>query len=142
MALLSRSPVRIRITESMVLMKILPSPISPVRAASWIAGANEIRRVTGFFERYGLWAIAFSRWLPAIPELLACLAGLTRMSFARFTIGNSTGSLAVGFAYAYFGSRGEDNPGAALAAAAILPYLALPLFFALFARKGRSARAE
>ena len=112
------------------------------RAASWIAGENEIRRVTGFFERFGLWAIAFSRWLPAIPELLACLAGLTRMSFARFTIGNSIGSMAVGFAYAYFGSRGEDSPGAALAAAAILPYLALPIFFALFARKRGSARPE
>ena len=36
-ALLSRSPVRMRITESTGLMKILPSPISPVRAASWMA---------------------------------------------------------------------------------------------------------
>ena len=34
MALLSRSPVRMRNTESTEVMKILPSPISPVRAAS------------------------------------------------------------------------------------------------------------
>ena len=34
MAPLSRSPVRMRITASIVLTKILPSPISPVRAAS------------------------------------------------------------------------------------------------------------
>lgn len=112
------------------------------RAASWIAGETDIRRVSGFFERYGLWAIALSRWLPVVPELLACLAGLTRMSFARFFIGNAIGSFAVGFAYAYFGSRGEGDPAKALAAAAILPYLALPFFFAFIARKSGTARRE
>lgn len=108
------------------------------RAAAWIAGEQEIARLTGFFGRFGLWAIALSRWLPAIPEVLACLAGLTRMAFWRFAAGNLIGSLAVGFAYAYFGARGEANPGAALAAAAILPYLALPIFFALLGRRRKA----
>jgi uncharacterized membrane protein YdjX (TVP38/TMEM64 family) len=112
------------------------------RAAAWIAGEQEISRLTGFFARYGLWAIALSRWMPAVPEVLACLAGVTRMAIIHFTIGNLVGSVAVGFAYAYFGARGEDNPGAALAAAVILPYLALPIFFLLFARRSKTAQRD
>jgi uncharacterized membrane protein YdjX (TVP38/TMEM64 family) len=112
------------------------------RAAPWIAGEAEIQRVSGFFARFGLWAIALSRWLPAIPELLACLAGLTRMSFVRFSIGNAIGSLGVGFSYAYFGAQGAGDPAKALAAAAIIPYLALPFFFAFIARKGGTAPRE
>jgi len=112
------------------------------RAASWIAGERETSRLTGFFSRYGLWAIALSRWMPAVPEVLACLAGLTRMAFMRFIVGNLIGSVAVGFAYAYFGARSQANPGAALAAAAILPYLALPIFFTLFARRSKPAQRD
>jgi uncharacterized membrane protein YdjX (TVP38/TMEM64 family) len=107
-------------------------------AAKWIVGDHEIGRLSGFFERYGFWAIALSRWLPAVPEVLACLAGMTRMTVSKFLIANLIGSLAVGFAYAWFGARGESNPAAALAAAAILPYLALPLFLLIFARRKSS----
>jgi len=46
--------------------------------------------------------------------------------------------LGVGLAYAWFGARGESNPAAALAAAVVLPYLALPLFLLLFARRKSS----
>ena len=104
-------------------------------AAKWIAGDQEIGRLTGFFERYGFWAIALSRWLPAVPEVLACLAGMTKMTVSKFLTSNLIGSLGVGFAYAWFGSRSESNPAAALAAAVILPYLALPLFLLIFARR-------
>lgn len=108
------------------------------RAASWIAGPDQIERLSGFFKRHGLWAIALSRWMPAVPEVLSCLAGLTRMAFARFAIGNFIGSAAVGFGYAYFGARGEGNPGGALAIAILSPYLALPLFYFFLSRERRS----
>ena len=108
------------------------------RAASWIAGLEQIERLSAFFKRHGLWAIALSRWMPAVPEVLACLAGLTRMAFVRFAIGNFIGSAAVGFGYAYFGARGEGNPGGALAIAILLPYLALPLFYLFLSREHRT----
>lgn len=60
----------------------------------------------------------------------------------RLAIGNLIGSIPVGFAYAYFGAHGEDNPGLALAAAAILPYLALPVFLALFARRSKERQVR
>lgn len=110
------------------------------RAAGWVAGPEQVERLSGFFTRYGLWAIALSRWMPAVPEVLACLAGLTRMPVGRFALGNLIGSGAVGFAYAYVGASGVDDPSGALAIAFLFPYLALPLFFVHLARERRKNR--
>jgi uncharacterized membrane protein YdjX (TVP38/TMEM64 family) len=104
------------------------------RAAAWIAGPAELERLTGFFDRYGMWSIALTRWAPAIPEILACLAGLTRMPLRQFVLGSALGSVAVGFAYAWLGATGEDDPGATLAALATLPYAALAIFMTYLAR--------
>jgi uncharacterized membrane protein YdjX (TVP38/TMEM64 family) len=119
---------------------ILCRAIGP-RAASWIAGPKQIERLSEFFERSGLWAIAVSRFLPAVPEILACLAGLTRMPFARFSAGNLIGSILVGFINAYFGSRGETDPASTVAVVAVAPYVALPIFLYVLAR-GRKARLD
>lgn len=103
------------------------------RAAAWIASPAEIERLSGFFERTGMWAIAVSRLLPWIPEIIACLAGLSGMSFARFATGNLIGSIAVGFLNAYFGSRGEIDPET-LAFVILLPYFLIPVFLFILAR--------
>lgn len=103
------------------------------RAAAWIASPGEIARLSGFFERTGMWAIAVSRLLPWIPEIIACLAGLSGMSFARFATGNLIGSIAVGFINAYFGSRGEADPET-LAFVIVLPYFLIPVFLLLLAK--------
>jgi uncharacterized membrane protein YdjX (TVP38/TMEM64 family) len=107
-------------------------------AARWIVGPDQIDRLSGFFTRYGVWAIALSRWMPAVPEVLACLAGISRMPPLRFATGNLIGSVAVGYAYAYVGASGAEDPRAALAVAFLLPYLALPLFFIYLAREQRN----
>jgi len=103
------------------------------RAAAWIASAGEMKRLSGFFERCGMWAIAVSRLLPWVPEIMTCLAGLSRMSFARFATGNLIGSVAVGFINAYFGSRGVADPET-LAFVLLLPYLLIPVFLFILAR--------
>jgi uncharacterized membrane protein YdjX (TVP38/TMEM64 family) len=103
------------------------------RAGAWIASAREMERLSGFFERNGMWGIAVSRLLPWIPEIISCLAGLSRMSFARFATGNLIGSVAVGFINAYFGSRGETDPET-LAFVIVLPYFLIPLFLFIVAR--------
>jgi uncharacterized membrane protein YdjX (TVP38/TMEM64 family) len=118
---------------------ILCRAIGP-RAASWIAGPKQTERLSEFFERNGMWAIAVSRFLPAVPEILACLAGMTRMPWGRFAMGNLIGSLLVGFINAYFGSRGETDPASTMVVMAA-PYVALPIFLFLLAR-GRRARAQ
>jgi len=104
------------------------------RAAAWIAGPRQIERLSEYFERKGMWAIAVSRFIPAVPEVLACMAGLTRMPFGRFTAGNLIGSISVGFLNAYFGSRGVTNPASAVAVVIVAPYVALPIFLFVLAR--------
>lgn len=111
------------------------------RAASWIAGPEQIERLSGFFERNGMWAIAVSRFIPAVPEILACLAGLTRMPFARFCAGNLIGSISVGFINAYFGARGIADPASTVAVVLVAPYVALPIFLNVLAR-GRRIRTH
>jgi uncharacterized membrane protein YdjX (TVP38/TMEM64 family) len=97
------------------------------RAAAWIAGPKEMEMLRGLFERSGVWLIAFSRVLPWIPEVLACLAGLSRMSLARFSTGCLIGSVLVAFLNAYFGSRGESDPQT-VAVVLVLPYIIIPIF--------------
>jgi uncharacterized membrane protein YdjX (TVP38/TMEM64 family) len=111
------------------------------RAASWIAGPKQIERLSELFERNGMWAIAASRFLPAVPEVLACLAGLTRMPFGRFCTGNLIGSVLVGFINAYFGARGETDPASTVAVVVVAPYVALPIFLYVLAR-GRRGRTH
>jgi uncharacterized membrane protein YdjX (TVP38/TMEM64 family) len=111
------------------------------RAASWIAGPKQTERLGDYFERNGMWAIAVSRFLPAVPEILACLAGLTRMPFGRFATGNLIGSVLVGFINAYFGARGEVDPTSTVAVVAVAPYVALPIFLYVLAR-GRKTKTE
>jgi uncharacterized membrane protein YdjX (TVP38/TMEM64 family) len=111
------------------------------RAAAWIASDSEIARLSGFFERTGMWAIAVSRLLPWIPEIIACLAGLSRMSFARFATGNLIGSVAVGFLNAYFGSHGETDPET-LAVVIALPYFLIPVFLLILAGGFLTKRPE
>lgn len=103
------------------------------RAAAWIVSESEIKRLSGFFERYGIWAIAISRLLPWVPEILACVAGLSGMSIARFAAGNLIGGIAVGFINAYFGSRGEADPET-LAFVIALPYFLIPIFLFILAK--------
>lgn len=111
------------------------------RAAAWIASEDEIERLSGFFETTGIWAIAVSRLLPWVPEIIACLAGLSGMSFARFATGNFIGSVAVGFLNAYFGSRGEADPET-LAFVIALPYFLIPVFLLILAKGFFKKRPE
>jgi uncharacterized membrane protein YdjX (TVP38/TMEM64 family) len=69
----------------------------------------------------GIWVIVLSRWLPVFPEVISCMAGLTRMTPARFHTGLLCGALPMGFVYAYVGSTGVENPTLALALSALLP---------------------
>ncbi|HEY0938600.1 MAG TPA: VTT domain-containing protein [Steroidobacter sp.] len=111
------------------------------RAASWITGPRQIELLSEFFARRGMWAIAVSRFIPAVPEILACLAGLTRMPFKSFAAGNLIGSVLVGFLNAYFGARGETDPASTVAVVIVAPYIALPIFLLVLAR-GRKGKQQ
>lgn len=62
-----------------------------------------------WFERYGDWAIFFSRLLPVIRTFISFPAGIARMNFVKFIIYTFLGSLPWCFALAYVGKVLGEN---------------------------------
>lgn len=79
-------------------------------------------------------AFSCSRCLPLLPEVVACLAGLTRMPFYPFVLSLACGCLPLGFIYAAIGAAGQDNPGLALSLSVAIP-AALWAFVQLWLRR-------
>ncbi len=98
------------------------------RAARWFVGEKGLIEGERLFRgEAGGWLVALSRWMPVLPEVMACMAGLSRMPFLRFFLALCAGSVPMCFVFAWIGSRGESSPGWAIALSAGLP----PLLWAL-----------
>jgi uncharacterized membrane protein YdjX (TVP38/TMEM64 family) len=93
------------------------------RAALRIAGADDLAEGERLFQRFGGWLVALSRWLPLFPEVIACMAGLTRMPRLIFFIALACGSLPMGFTFAAIGAAGVGSPVLAIVISAVLPPL-------------------
>lgn len=91
------------------------------RAAQRIVGEAELERARARFERSGPWIVALSRWMPIVPEVTSCLAGLTRMDARTFTLALVCGTLPMACVYAWIGASGHDAPLVALALSALVP---------------------
>ena len=86
-------------------------------------GQKEFDRGKKIATSIGGWVVALSRWLPVFPEVVACMAGLTRMPVNYFYLALACGSLPLGFIYAFIGSSGIAHPVLALCISAGLPPL-------------------
>ena len=93
------------------------------RTALRILGPKDFERGKKLSGEIGGWIVALSRWLPVFPEVVACMAGLTRMSPLYFHAALLCGSLPLGFTYSYIGQTGIDYPWLAIALSAGLPPL-------------------
>ncbi len=91
------------------------------RAACRVVGEDELRRGTELFSRIGGWAVALSRWLPVLPEVVACVAGLVKMPAGRFFASLACGSVPLGFTFAFLGRFSAESPGLTIALSAVLP---------------------
>jgi uncharacterized membrane protein YdjX (TVP38/TMEM64 family) len=92
-------------------------------AAIWLLGQKEYERGKKISTQVGGWVVALSRWLPVFPEVIACMAGLTRMPVMNFYVALVCGSLPLGFTYAIVGNSGVTNPVLAIGLSAGLPPL-------------------
>jgi uncharacterized membrane protein YdjX (TVP38/TMEM64 family) len=90
-------------------------------AARWIAGDEALRKGAILFGKRGGWLVALSRWMPVLPEAVACLAGLVKMDFRSFVISLACGAFPVGFAFAAIGALGPSHPGWAIALSGLVP---------------------
>lgn len=87
-----------------------------------LAGEDGLTRGEALFEGgRGGWIVALSRWMPVLPEAVACLAGLARMPFRLFLIAVVCGAVPLGFIFAAIGASGVERPGLALALSALIP---------------------
>ena len=86
-----------------------------------LAGEKELAEHHTLFQRSGPWLVAASRWLPLLPEVISCLAGLTRMPLRVFAVSLACGAVPMGFVFAAIGAAGQDNPKLALALSVLVP---------------------
>ena len=93
------------------------------RAGEWIVGQQELERGGSLFGSYGGWAVALSRWMPLLPEVVACFAGLVRMPGRKFVAALACGSIPMGFAFATMGQLGKAEPQLTIALSAVVPAL-------------------
>lgn len=80
----------------------------------------------------GGWVVVLSRWLPVFPEVVSCMAGLTRMPAAYFHGALLCGSVPLGFIYAYIGHTGNEHPVLSIALSAVVPALIWSLIRPVF----------
>lgn len=92
-------------------------------AARWFAGEESMQRGRVLFASRGAWMVLLSRWMPVLPEAIACLAGLAGMPFRAFLFALLCGSFPTGFAFAAVGALGSHRPVAAVVLSVVLPIL-------------------
>lgn len=102
--------------------------------AEKIAGKEGLEQGERLFSgEAGGWLIALSRWMPVLPEVMACMAGLTKMPLPKFVVALASGSVPLGFTFAAIGSAGVEKPVLTLLLSACLPpviwLLLKPVFF-------------
>ncbi len=83
---------------------------------------EDLSEAERLFARSGGWIVAGSRWLPVLPEAVACMAGLARMPPGRFALALLCGSAPLGFAVAGLGHGGSDHALLTIALCALLPF--------------------
>ncbi len=93
-----------------------------------LVGEADLEAGEHLFARSGGFIVAASRWLPVLPEVISCMAGLTRMSLPIFALALVCGSAPLGFVVAGLGYAGSERPFLTLILCAALP---LPLWYLL-----------
>ncbi|MGD1978564.1 MAG: VTT domain-containing protein [Akkermansiaceae bacterium] len=106
-------------------------------AARWVTGDEGLAEGEKLFQgEAGGWLVAFSRWMPILPEVVACLAGLSKMPFKRFLAALCAGCFPMGFVFASIGQAGHDHPVLAVSLSAGLPPLIWGVFRLCYRKKG------
>lgn len=106
------------------------------KPAIWLAGEDGLAKGEALFRsQRGGWLVALSRWMPVLPEAVACLAGLTGMPFRVFFTAMLCGSVPLGFTFAAIGALGVGEPGLAIALSALVPVVLYGAAVALLRKK-------
>jgi membrane protein DedA with SNARE-associated domain len=74
-----------------------------------LISSKDLATADRWFERYGEWAIFFSRLLPVIRTFISLPAGIARMNFPKFVVYTFLGSLPWCLMLAYVGKIMGEN---------------------------------
>lgn len=91
------------------------------KAAIRLVGADDLKKGERLFARFGGWLVTLSRWLPLFPEVVACMAGLTRMPWPSFLLALICGCFPMAFTFAAVGHAGVEHPILAVSLSAVVP---------------------
>lgn len=69
---------------------------------------KEIHSMNKWFHRWGEGILILSRMIPMLTETMSCFAGFTRISFKRFLLLISVGTVPVAIFYSYFGNKAQS----------------------------------
>jgi uncharacterized membrane protein YdjX (TVP38/TMEM64 family) len=95
------------------------------KAALFLVGERDLAKAHDFFEGAGGFAVASSRVLPLLAEVISCLAGLAAMSPRRFFVALACGSIVSGFVFATIGA--STHPMVGIVASFFAPLLMWPV---------------
>ena len=94
-----------------------------LKIAQKIAGKSALERSRTIFAKTGGWIVVLSRWLPIMPEIVSCMAGLSRMSVRIFLSALVVGCLPLAFTFSVIGDTGRDHPRLTMALSVLAPAL-------------------
>lgn len=83
----------------------------------------------------GGFIVALSRCLPLLPEIIACMAGLTKMRPGRFFSALACGCVPIGFLYAWIGAAGREAPRLAIGLSIFIPAILYGVALLVMKRK-------
>lgn len=106
------------------------------KVVGFLASREELERFRGVFDRWGGPAVILSRILPILPEVVSILAGLARMSLARFMTALLLGTVPTCLLFSYLGYASRSEPWFGMIAAVLLPLMIWPLFLKFIHAKG------
>ena len=93
------------------------------KLARFLSSEEDLQKHRSVFERSGPWIVAISRWLPLLPEVISCLAGLTKMPLRVFYIALACGTIPMAFTFAAIGAAGQEHPALAIVLNIVVPPL-------------------
>ena len=111
--------------------------------AEKLLGKKDMARGEAIFSgNVGGWIVALSRWLPLLPEIVTCFAGLVRMPFRTFFVAVLCGAAPLAFTFAAVGKIGQTSPGLTLALSAVIPAVLWFIFGRMLLKGKREEEAK
>lgn len=95
--------------------------------AEKLVGRKDLIKGEHLFKVWGGWLVTLTRWLPLFPEVISCLAGMTRMPWKAYAVATMCGVVPLSVLFSWIGHMGQDDFSLSLILSLSLP----PLFWAV-----------